>query len=300
MLDFIGIGARRAGEDWLFGHLRRHPEIHFPREMELGFWSQHYPRSLIQPDYSRNLDWYRSVFAHWEDGISPAVRQHERPQNPQQAAHQRTWFDKVMAALDHLDTRSHGARLAALDQPAPDPQAEVVQAASKLGDYSPTYCWFDDPSTLQAIHSFCPQARILYLIRDPHARAWAAAEKLRELAGLSPHEVSDAWYIDHFHSSMSQKHGDYARAVSQWQPHFGEALLILQYEHIAQDPHALLRAACTHIGVADTAYFDAEPAPALLASLPPQTPIRESLRPMLQHLYAEKNHALNQQTGICY
>lgn len=300
MLDFIAIGARRAGEDWLFEQLRRHPEIHFPREMELSFWSQHYPRSLAQPDYSRNLDWYRSVFAHWPDGISPTVKQHERPINPVQPTHRRTWFDKVMAALDGLDSGNRGARLADLSETAHSAQQEAVQAASKLGDFSPSYCWFDDPLTVATIHNFAPAARILYIIRDPHMRAWAAAEKLRELAGLAPEEVSDAWYIDHFRCAQSQKQGDYARAIAQWQPHFGNALLVLQYEHIAADPHALLRAACAHIGVADSAYFDAEPASVLLKPLLPQTPIRQSLLPALHNLYAPKTEALFQATDIDY
>lgn len=300
MLDFIGIGARRAGEDWLFEQLRRHPEIHFPREMDLGFWSKHYPRCLEQPDYSCNLDWYRSVFAHWPDGISPTVKQHERPINPAQPIHHRTWFDKVMAALDGLDTGSRGARLADLSQPAPAAQDEVVHAAAKLGDFSPSYCWFDAPDTVATIHNFAPDARILYIIRDPHSRAWAAAERLRELAGLAPEEVSDAWYIDHFRGAKSQKHGDYAHTIAQWQPHFAEALLVLQYEHIAADPHALLRTACAHIDVADSTYFDAEPAAMLLKSLPPQTPIRESLLPVLHDLYAPKTQALFQVTGIDY
>ena len=298
MLDFIGIGARRAGEDWLFQQLRRHPEIHFPHGMEMGFWSQHYPRSLEQSDYSRNLDWYRSIFSHWEEDTPSTVKQEERPINPVQPAHKRTWFDKVMAALDSLDTRSRKARLTDFSELAPPPPEGNAEQSAKLGDFSPTYCWFDNPATIATIHDFAPQARILYIIRDPHSRAWAAAEKLREVAGLSPEETSDAWYIDHFRSSQSQKHGDYACAINQWRTHFADSLLVLQYEHIATDPHALLRAACAHIGVEDSTYFDAEPAPALIQSLPPETPVRESLLPVLHDLYAAKTEALYQSTGI--
>lgn len=82
MLDFIGIGARRAGEDWLFTQLRRHPELHFPRELELGFWSKHYPQSLTQPDYACNLDWYRSVFNHWHEAPPPPRSARSRSARP--------------------------------------------------------------------------------------------------------------------------------------------------------------------------------------------------------------------------
>lgn len=304
MLDFIGIGARRAGEDWLFTQLRRHPEIHFPRELELGFWSKHYPQSLTQPDYACNLDWYRSVFNHWEEA-PPAIKKHKQPERPPintDFAYRRTWFDRLMVALDRFETR-RGARLADLEAPVPEPEEEEEEQpvpASKLGDFSPTYCWFDDPSVLDTIQGFAPDARILYIIRDPRQRAWEAAEKLRTVANLTPEETSDAWYMDHFHSANSLKHGDYARAAQQWQSRYGERLLVLQYEHIRQNPHALLRAACAHIGVADVDYFAAEPAEKLLANLPDDIPQRESLRPALRDLYAEKTDNLRRLTGIDY
>ena len=67
MLEFIGIGARRAGEDWLYHQLGRHPEIHFPCPLETRFWSEHYPKSLASPQYGYGLERYRIIFSHWED-----------------------------------------------------------------------------------------------------------------------------------------------------------------------------------------------------------------------------------------
>lgn len=305
MLDFIGIGARRAGEDWLFDHLRRHPEIHFPREIEVSFWSHHYPLSLEQAEYSRDLDWYRSIFAHWPDGVSPTVREQERPVDATPVAYRRNWFDKMMAKLDALDSSDRKARLADLDAPTPEqdeaaPQEDIVQAATKLGDFSPTYCWFDEPERVATVHAFAPDAKILYIVRDPHARAWAAAEKLRIVAGLGEDEVSDVWYADHFASAQSQRHGDYARAISQWREHYGDNLLVLRYEDIACTPHAVLAAACAHIGVADARYFDAEPQDALAKGLAADTPIRPSLQPVLHTLYAQKTEALHELTAIDY
>lgn len=311
MLDFIGIGARRAGEDWLFAQLRRHPEIHFPRELDLSFWSRHYPQSLIQPDYACDLDWYRSVFGHWKEappaaGHKAGHKQPERPLANTDFIYRRTWFDRFMTALDRFDDR-RGARLADLDAPLPEAEQaepakeeEPIPAASKLGDFSTTYCWFDNPAVLDAIHDFAPEARILYIIRDPRQRAWEAADKLRSVAVMTPEETSDAWYIDHLRSANSQKHGNYPRAIEQWRSRYGDGLLVLQYEHIRRDPHAVLRAACAHIGVADADYFTAEPAEKLLAGLPEDVPQRESLRPALHDLYAEKIEALHRLTGIDY
>lgn len=53
-LDFLGIGAQKAGTTWLYENLARHPGIAFPGGKEMHFWDA---------QRHRGLDWYRSVFA---------------------------------------------------------------------------------------------------------------------------------------------------------------------------------------------------------------------------------------------
>lgn len=43
-LDFMGIGAQRAGTTWIFHQLNAHPDVHIPPEKELHFWN-HTPRN---------------------------------------------------------------------------------------------------------------------------------------------------------------------------------------------------------------------------------------------------------------
>jgi Sulfotransferase domain len=38
MIDFLGIGAQKAGTTWLFRHLSTHPQIRFPAGKEIHFW----------------------------------------------------------------------------------------------------------------------------------------------------------------------------------------------------------------------------------------------------------------------
>lgn len=40
MLDFLGIGAQKAGTTWLFEKLQDHPRIHMPNRKELHFWNR--------------------------------------------------------------------------------------------------------------------------------------------------------------------------------------------------------------------------------------------------------------------
>lgn len=55
MLNFLGIGAQKAGTTWLYENLKRHPDIAFPAGKEVHFW-----------DMRQHLgqDWYLS---HFED-----------------------------------------------------------------------------------------------------------------------------------------------------------------------------------------------------------------------------------------
>lgn len=57
MLDFLGIGAQKAGTTWLYEMMRLHPGISFPSGKELHFWNRPYtsddiPRYLGQFDAS--------------------------------------------------------------------------------------------------------------------------------------------------------------------------------------------------------------------------------------------------------
>lgn len=51
-VDFLIIGAQKAGTTSLFEYMRRHPEIHMPPEKEIAFFDS-------DQAYMRGFDWYR-------------------------------------------------------------------------------------------------------------------------------------------------------------------------------------------------------------------------------------------------
>lgn len=68
MLQFLGIGAQKAGTTWLYFNLKKHPSVFLTEEKELHFWDRH---------RDRGLDWYRDQFAAAPSGsaageITPA------------------------------------------------------------------------------------------------------------------------------------------------------------------------------------------------------------------------------------
>ena len=60
MLDFVGIGAQKAGTSWLYEGLKRHPRVEFPAGKEIHFWDK--KRDL-------GIGWYRAQFPEQGDGM---------------------------------------------------------------------------------------------------------------------------------------------------------------------------------------------------------------------------------------
>ena len=57
MLNFLGIGAQKAGTTWLYEQLRHHPQLAFPLGKEAHFWNRPHDNAAI----ARYLDSFASV-----------------------------------------------------------------------------------------------------------------------------------------------------------------------------------------------------------------------------------------------
>lgn len=54
MIDFLGIGAQKAGTTWIYQHLTQHPQIRFPAGKEIHFWDSY---------RSNGVEWWTGLFA---------------------------------------------------------------------------------------------------------------------------------------------------------------------------------------------------------------------------------------------
>jgi hypothetical protein len=55
VIDFLGIGAQKAGTTWIFERLKEIPQIHFPAGKEVHFWDTY-------PHNGKNLSWWLELF----------------------------------------------------------------------------------------------------------------------------------------------------------------------------------------------------------------------------------------------
>ena len=60
MVDFLGIGAQKAGTTWLFRNLERHPQARFPAGKEVHFWDER---------RDQGVQWWLGLFADTSKGV---------------------------------------------------------------------------------------------------------------------------------------------------------------------------------------------------------------------------------------
>jgi len=63
-IDFIGIGAAKAGTTWLADNLRNHPQIFIPEKKELVYFNKTMPfgHEIQNYRYEKPFSWYHSFF----------------------------------------------------------------------------------------------------------------------------------------------------------------------------------------------------------------------------------------------
>lgn len=64
-VDFLCVGAGKAGTTWIADKLRQHPQIFIPQKKEIGYFNRFMPenRKLKNLSYSKGVEWYHSHFS---------------------------------------------------------------------------------------------------------------------------------------------------------------------------------------------------------------------------------------------
>ena len=179
MLNFVGIGAQKAGTTWLYSNLSKCPNIQFPAGKEVHFWDIH---------YGQGIDWYKNQFLN-------------------------------------------------------------VPEDTICGDITPAYAILP-PQKIKEAYAAFPDAKIIYILRNPIERAWAAALMALSRAEMTIDEASDQWFIDHFNSQGSMQRGDYLACLQNWLAIYPKKqIMILLYDDISTSSEYVLQNVLQHIGV---------------------------------------------------
>jgi hypothetical protein len=115
------------------------------------------------------------------------------------------------------------------------------------GDISPNYAAF--AGLAGAIHSLCPQARLLHLLRNPVDRAFSQWKMARYLGNIP----RDAPFIEAFRQNMQfmKRRGEYAVILEEYARYYppGDRLGVFWYDDISRRPAELFRDICSFLGI---------------------------------------------------
>lgn len=69
-VDYIGIGAAKAGTSWVNQMLKAHPQVCTAEPKEVHFFHDlvHFTAPIHQGNFKKGIDWYKRFFQHCEDG----------------------------------------------------------------------------------------------------------------------------------------------------------------------------------------------------------------------------------------
>lgn len=114
-----------------------------------------------------------------------------------------------------------------------------LQPHAKSMDFTPEYAFLDEGAVAEC-KALNPTAQVIYILRDPLARAvsalrmhtmWATGS-----AGAENHAITYGQeFLDRCDHAWLTHHGDYVANATRWRQHYPD-MLILNYEELAADP----------------------------------------------------------------
>ncbi len=125
---------------------------------------------------------------------------------------------------------------------------QFSRADAVRGEASPNYTKSRDFTGVPArIASMCPEVRLIYILRDPVARAQSQYSHSVVMGSLTPD-------LEGFEDSHEYAHildgSLYAEQLEVYLAHFPrEAILVLDFDDLLRDPQGVMDQITTHIGV---------------------------------------------------
>jgi SAM-dependent methyltransferase len=220
--DVLCIGAQRAGTTWLHAQLQAHPQV----------WS-----SAIKEFH--HFDW---------DGIDEAIG----------AFRQSVALNAIEGVADRGEAveEREGSLRRYLQHGFPPSRTWADYAAmfesapgDKLAcDFTPAYATLEE-STVAEIVRVMPAVKVIFILRDPVARAVSGAIHSLRRAGIG--SPTESQIRSECASSANELRNDYIRTLRMWERHLPpQQMLVIFHDEIAKDPDGVMAQVCDFLGIA--------------------------------------------------
>lgn len=220
-IDFIGIGAQKAGSSWLYQRLRELDEFDLPPIKELHYFdnfkgyrinaTRSEPKLLKR---MKSTEWLRSAsigcaYALRHGGLSNLTWHF----NYYFSNYNDDWYASLFAGYGGIK-----------------------------GEITPSYAALNEQD-IERIYSLFPDVKIIYMIRNPVERAWSAYR-------FSTHKLRpDHSIIEYLDSPSQELNSNYIDNIDRFIKYFPkEQILIGFFDAISEQPDILLESIVEWLG----------------------------------------------------
>ncbi len=165
------------------------------------------------------------------------------------------------------------------------------------GDITPGYSTLSR-RRVRFVRSVAPDARLVFLMRNPIERAWShALMDLVSRSGRRYEDVGDREFYAHFKRRTARRRSDYLRTLDCWLSVFPESQLFVGfYDDIVERPRALLSGVFRHIGVSEDVDWSSFPYRETIHR-GPRIQMPDACRAFLEETYGDAVEALARRFG---
>ena len=230
--DFIGIGAQKSGTTWLGHNLQLHPEVWLPDIKELHYFNDRIndPRNAALRLY-RKLTANRAVDRRWRRQVKNRIRRHR----------------KRFSKKDFLwDFRYYAGK------PTDGWYVSLFRPGrgKVKGEITPAYSTLGRDGVARA-HSLAPDAKLIFMMRNPVERAWSQAVMHAHKSGEKDlSSVGHGKLRRNFDSEGSRWRTNYLRTLKNWRAYYPEEQIFVGFlEDVYFHPEKLLGGVYEFLGV---------------------------------------------------
>lgn len=192
--DFIGIGAQKVGTSWLYRNLQLHPEVWMPKK-EVHYFDLKLNSTL---DLKSRLFGESVEDRRWRSEVKYLTKKHLKEFSPSGLKQLHKYYFR----------ESNDEWYASLFEPG---------RGMATGEITPSYSVLDR-DTVAHVHGIMPDAKIIFMMRNPIERAWSQATmyfdkaKGRRISAVPDDEIR--WFFSL--ENESRLPSDYSRTLEIW------------------------------------------------------------------------------------
>ncbi len=230
-IDFIGVGAQKAGTTWLFERLSELPDFSMPIIKEFHYFDRNKtylsPSRLTEAKLSKRMmkmAWWFSSIKH----IGSKLREGKI----------RNWFDFLWIIKWFFSDYADGWYLSMF---------KGLNGIS--GEITPSYSMLAEED-ITRMYKINPNLKLILLLRNPVDRAWSHyRHSIKSIDNFGLNSVNIAEIINFMDKEEQELRSDYLRTIENYSKVFpSKQLLIGFYDSIKANPKKLLLEIVTFLG----------------------------------------------------